>query len=387
MEKILEGDLARFAVPDLLTFLNMGRRTGVLVLERTAQETKVFLNNGDPIFANTSRPELRFGEVLVRQKKIREEDISRILKGQQGSHRLGELLLSEKLLTRDELETFLKVQVSEVIFDTFEWPQGTFLFYDQVPPPSTVVMLRMDLQNLIMEGVRRLDERAHMSEIFPDLNLIVEAVANTDRIKQTATFTPEEWRIFFLVDGRRTLADICQLASDMGQPDTLAILHRLVKAKFLNLTSPPPEPAAGAQKAPEPPVSVLPAAPAPRQPDDSREIVNPRAVQYQIGDPHAIMAQFRIIAGGTERSLALTRDTYALGRHRNNDIVVADPKVSSFHARVERNEEGYTLQDLGSRNGTFVNGRRESCVRLKNGDKVQMGMALLLYKVDLPGSS
>jgi len=48
MHKILEGDLGRLDVPDVLSFLNMGRRTGVLALEKTDQETKLFFREGTP---------------------------------------------------------------------------------------------------------------------------------------------------------------------------------------------------------------------------------------------------------------------------------------------------------------------------------------------------
>jgi len=69
------------------------------------------------------------------------------------------------------------VQVSEVIFETFEWREGVFTFWDKVPHPTTAVMLEMDLQNLLMEGVRRSDERERLNEVFPDLERVVESVA------------------------------------------------------------------------------------------------------------------------------------------------------------------------------------------------------------------
>ena len=71
MEKVLEGNLARFEVPDLLTFLNMGRRTGVLVMERPDQETKLFLREGHPVFATSTKEDLRLGAILVRMGKVR----------------------------------------------------------------------------------------------------------------------------------------------------------------------------------------------------------------------------------------------------------------------------------------------------------------------------
>ena len=74
--------------------------------------------------------------------------------------RLGQVLLAERKLSEAELASVLKVQVSEVIFDTFAWKEGGFAFWDQVPPPPNVVHLEMDLQSLLMEGVRRLDMRS-----------------------------------------------------------------------------------------------------------------------------------------------------------------------------------------------------------------------------------
>ena len=89
-----------------------------------------------------------------------------------------------------------------------------------------------------------------------------------------------------------------------------------------------------------------------------------------------------LVADGKETSFPLSRDAYTLGRHRNNDIVISDPKVSSFHARIDRSPDGFVLVDLNSRNGTFVNGKRIDSGILKTGDEVRLGTARLLYKVD-----
>ena len=54
MDKILAGSLDSFEVPDLLSLLNTGGRTGVLVFERPDRETKIFLREGRPVFATSS---------------------------------------------------------------------------------------------------------------------------------------------------------------------------------------------------------------------------------------------------------------------------------------------------------------------------------------------
>jgi hypothetical protein len=406
MENILEGSLERFEVPDLLTFLDLGRRTGVLVLERPQQETKLFLRGGKPVFATSTREDLRLGSTLVRLGKVRAEDLDRVLQQQSGG-RVGQLLLSSKLLTEDELASYLKVQVSEVIFDTFGWRDGSFVFFDKVPPPATAVTLEMNLQNLVMEGVRRLDERARLADVFPDLNMVVEALANPERVKQSVNLTREEWQVFFLVDGRRSLTEICRLAGNPDELATLQILHNLVQAKFVAVVGPlPAEPAPDAAARLPPPseaggTQLSGSGPPPdkvsvefsppmlqrRPEDDTKDVVNPRAIQYLAAAGKIVVSRLTLLAASGETSFPLNRDSHTLGRHRNNDIVITDPKVSSFHARIDRTGEGFTITDLKSRNGIFVNGRRVESARLKGGEEIRVGTARLLYKVDYTSSA
>lgn len=402
MHKILEGDLGRLDVPDVLTFLNMGRRTGVLALEKIDQETKLFFRDGNPVYASSTKADLHLGAMLVRLQKVSADTIDRAMnKPRSGRWRVGNVLLADKLLSEQELASFLKVQVSEVIFDTFTWREGLFTFWEKVPPPATAVTLEMDLQNLLMEGSRRLDERSRLSEVFPDLDMAVEAVTNPERVKHSVTMTPDEWKVYFLVDGRRSLSEICRL---VGQPDelaTLQILHHLVKAKFVAVVDPPEddtpvpavEPPHSTSKFQDgkaaPPISAgisvqfQDGARAPKaEPDDTKEIVSPKAVQYMANRKQVVSSRLVLVTMDGETSFPLTRDAYTIGRHRNNDIVISDPKVSSFHARIDRSAEGYLLVDLKSRNGSYVNGKRLETSVLKTGDEVRMGTARLVYKVD-----
>jgi len=402
MEKILEGNLARFEVPDLLTFLNMGRRTGVLVMEHPDQETKLFFREGKPIFATSTKDELRIGNMLLRLGRIDVPTLERVLTRHKGAgQRIGQMLLVENVLNETELASFLKIQVSEVIFDTFDWKQGLFSFYDKIPPPETAVTLEMDIQNLIMEGVRRIDERGRLSEVFPDLDWVAEAVANPERIKQSVTLTREEWQVLFLVDGRRSLSEICRLAGNSDELATLQIVHNLVVANLISVVSPrqPSTPVPEAVAAGEftqnlkpdgtpqtqAPAAVEFAAPVPARKIevDTHEIVSAKAVQYLEKIKKLSVSRLVLVEKDRpETSFPLSKDSSTLGRHRNNDIVISDPKVSSFHARVDRSGEGHVLVDLKSRNGSFVNGKRVENQALASGDEIRVGTARLMYKVD-----
>ncbi|MGA9534107.1 MAG: FHA domain-containing protein, partial [Anaerolineales bacterium] len=70
----------------------------------------------------------------------------------------------------------------------------------------------------------------------------------------------------------------------------------------------------------------------------------------------------------------LTGETMMIGRDVTNDIVVADAEISRQHARINRTPGGYVLEDLGSTNGSFVNGERLVAPRVLNpGDLVGLG--------------
>ncbi len=76
----------------------------------------------------------------------------------------------------------------------------------------------------------------------------------------------------------------------------------------------------------------------------------------------------------TEKEYPLGEGAVVLGREAFNDIVVYDQEVSRRHAQISFQEGRYIIEDLGSTNGTFVNGRRvKTPVPLNNGDVIEMG--------------
>lgn len=85
----------------------------------------------------------------------------------------------------------------------------------------------------------------------------------------------------------------------------------------------------------------------------------------------------------------LTGEVINLGRDITNDIVINDREVSRHHLRFTRGADGFTLEDLGSTNGTFVNGKRVTgAMGLKNGDMVGLGETVTLqYETGRPGAA
>lgn len=67
-----------------------------------------------------------------------------------------------------------------------------------------------------------------------------------------------------------------------------------------------------------------------------------------------------------------------LGRSAEADVVLNDPYASDFHMRLVAQDNGITLHDLGSTNGTYINGRRVTApTQLRRGDSIQVGKTVM----------
>ena len=91
----------------------------------------------------------------------------------------------------------------------------------------------------------------------------------------------------------------------------------------------------------------------------------------------------RVLRGFYEGlEMPVDRDWVVIGRGRGADIVIAEPTMSRAHAAIGYDGNHFFVQDLGSTNGTRVNGTREQKAVLRNGDEVQLGK--LALAVTLP---
>ena len=94
------------------------------------------------------------------------------------------------------------------------------------------------------------------------------------------------------------------------------------------------------------------------------------------------VAQLTVTSGDANGTvIALTESEYMLGRGRDNQIQLADLGVSSRHARIYSGSEGYVIEDLKSRNGTWVNSARVEVAPLSDGDLLRLGTTDLTYQV------
>ena len=108
--------------------------------------------------------------------------------------------------------------------------------------------------------------------------------------------------------------------------------------------------------------------------------------QRELAGPVPSGASVRVMHGFFEGlELPVDRDWMVVGRGRGADLLITEPTISRAHAAIGFDGEGFFVEDLGSTNGTSVNGKREPRAALNTGDEIQLGK--LRLRVTLPSVS
>src|SRR5438034_3953150 len=138
----LQGSLDSFKLPDVLTFFNSTKKTGMLTVSNDGRESYVFCREGAVVYAASNQDSLRLATLLLRRKLISREQ-SEVIDDLmlRGAGRFGDVALQQGILSPEQLDEFMKIQVSEVLYDSFLWKGGTFAFYEGFDLPKDAVTI------------------------------------------------------------------------------------------------------------------------------------------------------------------------------------------------------------------------------------------------------
>jgi pSer/pThr/pTyr-binding forkhead associated (FHA) protein len=110
------------------------------------------------------------------------------------------------------------------------------------------------------------------------------------------------------------------------------------------------------------------------------EVLETSEVSYRL----IVYEGARIASHLPTREFLLAKGVVTLGRAPDNDVVIADPRASRYHARLAQEGEGWRLTDLGSTNGTQVNERRIEAAILNHDDTIGIGGWRLVFHITSP---
>ena len=353
MHVVLQGSLFHFGVRDLLAFLARSPHEGTFDAESNGERARLALRGGHVVAA----------------------------------------------------EGMGATDPADVVAKLLQWSDGTFTFLDEIVLSEEVAPL--DVEALIVEAEMRIAEMRRVTELFPDDGVRFRVV---NRPPGEINITAEEFQILFQIGRGKSLA---QLLRDSGRPaaDLYPIVKRLqmtglieaagdpdaTSPKATSATAPvaapvqdpapapvpaPPQPLELELEPPAPPVSAktfaeerTPAAAESTQRDQPAASGGPTLQSIESPLVATLTADDGIMH-------PLLDETCTVGRTPSNTIALRDSSVSAKHACIVRSAEGFTIEDLGSRNGTFVNSEKLTEKRLLiEGDLVRLGKIILTFNL------
>jgi hypothetical protein len=272
----LVGNLRDFALHDFLYLVDRGYKTGSLHLDRQAanEAAHLFFDKGKLLSVVRPHRRERLGELLLRLGRISPQQLAAALQAQQNGtgQPLGQILVQQGAIAQAELQACIQQQIEETVYDLFSWREGEFKFLANQRPALDDVqsLVPLPVENLIMEGVRRVDEMSRIKERIPSNDMIVRFVERPQEKAANINMTADEWRVFARINGRVSINEIAD-KTGMTAFQVSHIIFGFITAGLVEMQKAPPRPTA--QVAPQP--SRAAAAPA-RRPAPEAQYAEPR---------------------------------------------------------------------------------------------------------------
>jgi hypothetical protein len=155
------GNIREVPLPVVLQDLQQGKATGALVVRRSGVEKCIYVKNGQIVFATSSDGHDRLGEVLVKAGLLSREHLEtalKVYKKNVGLKKIGAILVENGFLSPRDLFAGLKSQVKDILYGLFLWDDAEYRFEDRLPPD--IIQLQFDLPELIREIIARIKREA-----------------------------------------------------------------------------------------------------------------------------------------------------------------------------------------------------------------------------------
>ncbi len=171
----LAGTLKDFGIADILQLIAQQQKTGVLHLRSKDQEVKVGFVDGAIVSAESVTKKKRdlFGHLLVAAELITEAQLELALETQKRSlQRLGDCLISQGVLTKDQYRRMAQLQFNETLYRLFTWKSGTYEFEQGPVHHDTHDLDPVRAESVLMEGFRMVDEWPVIRKRIPRYDLV-----------------------------------------------------------------------------------------------------------------------------------------------------------------------------------------------------------------------
>jgi len=150
---------------------------------------------------------------------------------------LGLLLVNAGYLSQADILQSLQTYFTDVIRRLFTWAEGFFNFDGEITLPDDKIFVRMDLENLIIEGSRQMREMEQLQEEIPSLDMALKFTDRPGTNIRNVNLSVEEWRVVSHVNPKNTMRQIAKF-SKMNDLEIRRVVYGLLQAGLVEVVRP-----------------------------------------------------------------------------------------------------------------------------------------------------
>lgn len=235
----LKGHLRDFSVAQLFNLINLAQKSGTLTLDGPDQAAWVSFREGKLIYAQLGEENSNITGILVKAGVLSPQQAQTITTQHpnKGDKEMGLLLINADYLTQQDILVSLREHILNIAFQLFTWVDGFFRFDPDVLPPDDRITVRVDMENVIIEGSRRVEEYEHLEIEVPNLDMALEFAERPGTDIHKVKLNTQEWEVVSYVNPKNTIRQIAKVVK-LNDLEIRRIVFGLIQAGLVVIVRP-----------------------------------------------------------------------------------------------------------------------------------------------------
>jgi hypothetical protein len=274
----LQGNLRNFSTTQILNLINLSGRTGMLTIydgvptgekdamgeEKMApgpEKARVAFRTGKLVFASLNGQDGDLITVLNKAGKLTDAQAALIKDRAKGTadKALAMRLIGANYVSQNDIVTSIQQFTLDIVYNLMTWQNGPFVFDDNKLPDGERILVPIDLENVIIEGARRIQKIEELTKHLPNLDMALKFPDNPKEKYAGVHLSVEEWRVVSFVNPKNTIRQIAK-ANNMSEMEIRRVVYGLEQAGLVVMVKPEgadkiaPRPVPGRRGKPQQPV-------------------------------------------------------------------------------------------------------------------------------------
>jgi len=213
------------------------------------KKASIAFKAGKLVFAALAGQKNDLAAMLNKAGKLSDQQTSIIRERAKGTSdkALAMRLIGANYVSQSDIVNSIQQFTLDTVYNLMSWNIEPFRFEDNTLPPSDRILVPIDLENVIIEGARRIRADQELIDYLPDLDMALKFPENPKEKFKGIHLGVEEWRVVSFVNPKNTIRQIAK-ANNMSELEIRRVVYGLEQAGLVMLVKPAADPKAASSR-------------------------------------------------------------------------------------------------------------------------------------------